>query len=246
MTITKANTITNAEAQKTAYFLSEGFKSMEDPMYEKLSGLLEAVKQASIPSSRCSGMCMQPEHGWVVENPMKALMDVVEVHDFPIGNLNVQYYKKGDIRLLLNMPDICNICLKADDGWDTAFLEELARAAAKCAVGICARSVNQVLVHNGVFYTTDDRGEYPWSGKGRSEKMTVSEFIPDKGRFKIMGIYKIPKNGVEYETDADGFSFEDRFSSQLYFAVHNTMTAGMVEDDVQISAYVTTTCFGKI
>jgi hypothetical protein len=230
---------THATTTTMEYFFAPSFARIEnEPAYNELAEMLDEVKTSKLYYRTASGRMQEP--GFITDDVKSTLMK----DDLIIQNsLNVKYNKKLGL-LFLRIPDVANIKLKAEDGWSEKFMMQLARAACKVVIGIVARSVNRVLVHDGIFYDNEKGSEYQWSGKPTCEELTVSEF--DSKKFKIMGICKEEKPSVKYEADGDGFLFEDRQASNLYWAKHNTITGGYVDDDVMIHAFGASMYYGRI
>ena len=230
---------TTATTTTMEYFFAPNFAQIEnEPAYNELAELLDEVKTAKL--YYCTGSGRHEVPGFITDDVKSTLMkDDLIIQD----SLYVKYYKKLGL-LFLRIPDVANIKLKAEDGWSEKFMMQLARAAGKVGIGIVARSVNQVLVHDGIFYDNEKGSEYQWSGKPTCEDLTVSEF--DSKKFKIMGICKEENPSVKYEADGDGFLFEDRQASNLYWAEHNTIIGGYVDDDVMIQAFGTSIYYGRI
>lgn len=238
-----ANNITerneNAKTTTMEYFFAPNFNQIEnEPAYNELAEMLDEVKTSKL--YYCTGSGWHEVPGFINEDVKSILMK----DDLIIQNsLDVIYRKKLGF-LFLRIPDVANIKLKAEDGWSEEFMMQLARAACKVVIGIVARAVNQVLVHDGIFYDNEKGSEYPWSGKPTCEDLTVSEF--DSNKFRIMGICKEEKPSVKYEADGDGFLFEDRQSSNLHMASHNTVTGGFIDDEVSIEAFGTERYYERI
>lgn len=232
----KAITITNEEALEANYFISEGFQASGDPMYEELTEILETVKHSPIfVATRrkifYEGQYIADDISDAFSAPENALYTTLS---------RVEYFKQRG-SLYVRMGGICNLVLESVDGWDKEILERFARIASKCIIGCAARDMRNVLVHKGVYLgsgksESEYRSEY-WSGKGINTTMSVSEYVQTHKKFAIMGITRINNPRVKLERDEDGFVFEDRHSSDYWLAEHNTLHAGMLEDDTHILAY---------
>lgn len=218
------------------YFFAPNFAEIEaEPVYNELAELLEEVR-ASKRYYRIG--CGSEIHGFITDDVRKVLSNPNLV--IP-NSLDCKYYKKQGV-LYLRIPYVASFMMEQTD-WNDEFMQKLARTAGKVIIGIVARSVNQPLVHNGIFYDIDKGSEYQWSGKPTCE-YTVSEF--ESKKYKIMGICKDENPSVKYEPDGDGFLFEDRITSNLYWASHNTVVGGYVDDDVMIQALGASNYYGRI
>lgn len=220
------------------YFFAPSFAEIEnEPVYDELAELLEEVRASKNYSRTGFGI----ETQGFIANDVKA---VLKNPDLIIPNsLDVKYYKKMGT-LYLRIPYVVSIKMEKDDGWTEEFMQQLSRVAGKVVIGLIARAVNQVLVHDGIFYSTEKGSDYQWSGKPTCENLTLSEFSSNK--FKVMGICKTVKKSVKYEEDVDGFLFEDRQTSNMNWAEHNTITGGFVDDDVMIQAFGASNYYGRI
>ena len=233
-----ANTERKTHATTTMeYFFAPNFADINEPVYDELADLLETVRASGNYSRTGFGI---ETHGFIAND----VKDVLKNPDLIIPNsMDIKYYKKMGT-LYLRIPYVANFMMEKDDGWADEFLQQLARVACKVVIGIVARSVNQVLVHDGIFYDNERGAEYQWTGKPTCEDITVSKF--DSNKFKVMGISKTENPSVKYESDGDGFLFEDRQTSNMNWAEHNTITGGFVDDDVMIQAFGASNYYGRI
>ena len=218
------------------YFFAPQFQEIEnEPVYNELADLLEEVRASELYHRTGFGI---ETRGFITGDARKVLSNP----DLIITNsLDVKYYKHMG-KLYLRIPYVVNLSLDRADGWTEEFMQRLARTAGKVVIGLVSRAVNQVLVHNGIFYDIEKGSDYQWSGKQTCSN-TIGEF--DSKKYKIMGICK-NENHSGYEADGDGFLFEDRQTSQAYWATHNTVTGGYVDDDVMIQAFGASNYYGRI
>ena len=220
------------------YFFAPNFAEINnEPVYDELADLLETVRASGKYSRIGFGI---ETHGFITGD----IKSVLHNQNLVIPNsLDVKYYKKLGT-LYLRIPYVVSLKMEKYDGWSEEFMQQLARVACKVVIGIVARSVNQVLVHDGIFYDNEKGAEYQWTGKPTCEDLTVSKF--DSNKFKVMGICKEENPSVKYEADGDGFLFEERTSANAYWAQHNTVTGGYVDDDVMIQAFGASNYYGRI
>lgn len=219
------------------YFFAPNFSEIEnEPVYNELADLLEEVRASELYHRTGFGI---EARGFITGDVRK----VVSNPDLIITNsLDVKYYKHLG-KLYLRIPYVVNLSLDRADGWTEEFMQRLARTAGKVVIGLVSRAVNQVLVHNGIFYDIEKGSDYQWSGKQTCSN-TIGEF--DSKKYKIMGICKNENHSVRYEADGDGFLFENRQTSQAYWATHNTVTGGYTDDDVMIQAFGASNFYGRI
>lgn len=219
------------------YFFAPNFSEIEnEPVYNEFADLLEEVRASELYHRTGFGI---ETRGFITGDVRK----VVSNPDLIITNsLDVKYYKHLG-KLYLRIPYVVNLSLDRADGWTEEFMQRLARTAGKVVIGLVSRAVNQVLVHNGIFYDIEKGSDYQWSGKQTCSN-TIGEF--DSKKYKIMGICKNENHSVRYEADGDGFLFEDRQTSQAYWATHNTVTGGYTDDDVMIQAFGASNFYGRI
>jgi hypothetical protein len=223
------------------YFFAPNFSEIEnEPVYNELADLLEEVRASELYHRTGFGI---ETRGFITGDVTDDVRKVLNNPELIITNsLDVSYYKHNG-KLYLRIPYVVNLSLDRADGWNEEFMQRLARTAGKVVIGLVSRAVNQVLVHNGIFYDIEKGSDYQWSGKQTCSN-TIGEF--DSKKYKIMGICKEPRESVKYESDGDGFLFEDRQTSQAYWATHNTVTGGYVDDDVMIQAFGASNYYGRI
>ena len=221
------------------YYLAPNFASIADPAYNALAEMLETVKNSPLYANTRGQNCRP---GSIVRNVQEVLMD----ENLLVRNSLEVVYNKVHGSLWMYIPYVANIGMDVSDGWSEEFLVALARVACRAGIGLVARSVGQVLLHENVYYSNEMTSGYQWSGKP-TMKCNVSEYTESKSsKFMLMGICKKPNDKVRYESDGDGFIFEDRRFADGYWAMHNTITAGMVEDEIQIHAYCSEARYGLI
>lgn len=228
---------------KDNYFIAgNGFKSLKDPMYEELASLLESVKNSQIFMEKRTynfdyGNYIADDFGYVFDDERRLCY----------SSSNEVYYNKRKGSLFIRIGGICNFALAESNGWEKSFLEKLARCASRIIIGLVSGDVNQVLVHNGIFYNHRyNKPDYPWKGKPVHDEITVTEFMQENNTFSIMGIYRIPNQHVKYESDGDGFILEDQVAADYWLASHNTIAASTTENEEKIHTYSTTGLYRPI